>query len=401
MKIALLGVSGSGKTVYFSSLYHRFRNVKELPHLTPHQRAEYHRQGVNTQVGFRLSVKEIKLDGELAANASLLTQRPMDWPEKTDRLNNGTIDVQFDFVPLHHVSRGENWVFSGDDSERQSREPIGHDARSYMREIEFYDPAGGAFTGENRAAKEIEAELQSCDMAIAFLPIDKLLDVVMDIDDPAEIDDDLLAEIKADFVFGRVTEVMQSMNKAVDNNDMFPVCFVLSKSDLIPESKIELVNRIVYDRIIVPFSKTHKKLMVCACSISVVDADTGYFKAKNLEWPFLFAAGSTILRNSYNEMEEADEDFQRAEDAQSRASEIAGQAWWRRAWLAVWEGERESAYRERAREYTTDAGRKVKHARDDKELAHDIWSSVAAEQKQRGVHVFLAGESVDPRIGVL
>ena len=398
MKIALLGGSGSGKTVYFSGLYYRFRNVKELPHLTPRQKQEYYLKGVDTQVGFRLSVDDIRLDGELSTNAGLLTKRPMEWPLPTRMLNRGTLNVQFDFVPV--------------DSNLDQEDKI--PANSYARKIEIFDPTGEAFTGEHRDSKNILDDLQKCDMAIAFLPMDAFLDAIAGIDDPEEVDDDLLAEIKADFVFGRVTEEMQRMNKALDKNDAFPVCFVFSKADLIPVDKIELVYRILHARIIVPFSIEHEKLLVCTCPISIADTMTGYFRANNLEWPFLFAAGSTILRNSYNLREEAETNKREAKEASDHASrmeslarERAGLPWWERAKRFVLEGETVGKYTDRANiylkdaiEYTTDAGRKVRLAEDDKDLARHIWSCVAAEQRERKIDILMAGMLIDPRKGL-
>lgn len=374
MKIALLGTMRSGKSVYFSALYHKFRNVIAPPTLTRSRRIVYEQKGISTQVGFRLRIEDTKLDQKIAANAELLTFRPVRWPGPTDDLTQANISIQFDFVPIQASPAS--------------------DVRQYKREIEFCDPTGGALNGSHREAEEILEKLRLCDAAIAFLPADVILDA-MDTDNPEEIDDDQKAQINAGFLLGKVTEVMKQMNKSLDGNDVFPVCFVITKFDLIPKNTLPYVSAFIFNHIILPFSKDNKRFLVCVCPVSVVDPETGNFKSLNLEWPFLFAAQSTIVRNMNILKAQANRDFRFSTYDRDMADRLSNN-WLSQCLHFISEGgETVGDLRRSSDNYLNSGHRKMGLANDDKALAEDILSSIAAEKQDRGIRILMAGLETD------
>jgi hypothetical protein len=402
MKIALLGAASSGKTVYFSALYYRYRNVVSLPRLSASQRADYSRKRINKQIGFRLRIDSTDLDAELSAKAELLMQRPItNWPDSTDGLDKADIQIQFDFVPISKSStetHGPGFVMMDDRSQSDTIRPS---PRSYQRSIEIYDPSGGALKGKHRESEDILSKLETCDIAIVFLPADKLLDAI-NTDDP---DGDELNRASTDFLMGKITEILAKMKKRLGNNDTFPVCFIVSKFDEIPQDKVDIVNNLVYDQLLIPFSEENPEFMICICPISIVDPVTHNFKARNLEWPFLFAAGGTIFRNSQVLRKEAKEAEALSAKAEARASELLAlrrRSLWQR--FSRWIDDdfvTVGSQRRAAAAHYDNAGRKVMLAANDADFARDIWSSIAAEGKDRGVYVLWGGESVDPRVAVV
>jgi hypothetical protein len=392
MKIALLGAPRSGKTVYFSALYYKFRNVIGLPTLTPAERAAYRRRGINQRIGFRLRIPETKLDAELGEKAALLAQRPIsDWPDPTEELDKASVEIQLDFVPL-----GRSRI----------------DGRSYQRTLEIYDPTGEAFRGRHPKSETIVGGVETCDIAVVFLPAESILEASTG----DQIDDDDIARVGSLLLLGRIHEILKNINGKIDGDDTLPVCFVVSKYDMITERDEAAINSIVYNKILVPFSEEHQNLMICVCPISVLDPATGNFKALSLEWPFLFAVGGTIFRNSRDLTRDADADLEKArlEEMQALAAEqkaaellaLRRRSLWSRFVQWTKDGEFVGASRRAAailrqaeREYTTSAGRKVKHAQDDAALARDIWSSIAVEGRRRGVYVLMNGKRVDPKKG--
>ncbi len=346
-----------------------------MPYLSPDEREVCRDKGILKKVGFRMEVNDTELEEVLSENAAKLKSRPIkDWPKATARLNKSTVDVQFDFMPID--------------------EDI--EASSYKRTIELFDPTGEAFKGRHDDSPAILAELKLCDIGIVFLPADEIINA-MDANSDI-IDDDRLLEIMDSLILGQTTQLLKAMNRTILGNDIFPVCFVISKSDLIPKSKFASINKLILDRIISRFSRDNKRFVVCTCPISIMNAATGNFQGINLEWPFLFAAGGTIFRNSLELMKAAEQDQSRARAADSDADRLEA-LYNRSKWSYFWNwwSKSESFVSERrvARSYFNNAGRKIDEAADDKSLAADIWSSIATEGPNRGVWVFMAGEKIN------
>lgn len=378
MKIALLGNTNSGKTVYFTALYHLYHNEIGDPYLTDGQRAEYERKNIDCKAGFRMFVENADLAAELQANAMKLMQRPIvDWPLPTERLNKSKLDIEFDFIPLN----------------------VYNDIRRYRRTIELYDPAGGALTGAIMGASGILKELATCDVAIVFLPADVIANEI-DADNIGSIDENDLAYVRARYVLGETQRILDTMNSQTRPNDIFPVCFVVSKMDLVSRDKVDFVRDFIDKCIVEPLSKRHKRFMVCVCPTAVVNPKTGNFSAHNLEWPFLFAAGGTIFRNSQGLMKEADRYSSYAATAEDEASdleELYNRSKWGyfKNWLKSKGTETFNNKKRAARSYHDSAGRKIEEADDDAALARDIWASLDAEGEGRGVRVLMNGELIN------
>jgi hypothetical protein len=324
-------------------------------------------------VVFRLTVADADLDKELAANARLLSDRPIKmWPEKTDHLKEANLNIRFDFIPLN-----------------------GKSARTYERDIELYDPAGGAFTKHHQASQKILDKLCECSAGIAFFPADTILKAV-NIDDPEEIDEDLLAHIREKFAVGLIIDTMMKMNEVLNEDDIFPVCFVITKLDLIPEHKFQLVNEIIYDNIIIPFSKENKNLMICICPISVINRDTGNFKSFNLEWPFLFAAHGAIMREANFWRAYSKKAHNEAKAIASKAARIRGAGFFDQLVHLVIEWETHEGLQERADANYATSSRYSAYSKEEKALADDILSSISDEKDYRGITVLINGSEIDP-----
>jgi hypothetical protein len=406
MKIALIGPVQSGKTVYWSALYHRYRDSVTLPILTPAMLRNYKAWGVTTQVGFRISIANSDLKKELARNAELLGQNPIQWPLPTRHLDQTESEVQFDFVPLKKYKNADN----------------NHDiARSYVRSIEIYDPPGGAFSGTSQLSSEIVDQIKTCDAAVIFLPMDHILPAVR-VD---EIDSEIISRAYQKMLIGPIKDVMMGIKENANYDDVFPVCFVISKADECLADEFGNVSNFLYDEdygLIKKLSRENPDIMMCVCPISVMDQKTKLFRAMNLEWPFLFSAAATIFRNHIVLLQESEDDLERAgdfleearreeieaDDLEDKAKELAAQNMWRRfrAWMR---GEKVSLYRnsaakvarEAARKYqisaafTTQAGRKIQLSRDDQSLASDVWLSLSVEGKARKIAILRNGEIVN------
>lgn len=376
MKIALLGAPSSGKTVYLTALYHRFRHETGLPHLSVAQRKQYKSNGIDKKVGFRVQIDDCDLEAELSAGATLLMKHPIQWPDKTESLNNRTIEVQFDFLPISKKGK----------------------ASTYERSIELCDPTGGAFRGEHSESSDILEELKMCDIGVVFLSAKVIMEAIDP--DTEDVDEDRLAEIRGGFLLGQTTQLLKKMNRTILGDDIFPVCFVVSMFDLVPPEKIKLINSIIIERIIRGFSEDNKRFMVCVCPISVKHPKTGNFHGVNLEWPFLFAAGGTIFRNSLELRKEAEADESRAREAEENANRLenlynSSKLDYFFNWAFSFGKESYVIEQGNSRSCYNSAGRLIEESDDDKSLAVDIWSSIATEGPSRGVRVFMAGKKVN------
>jgi hypothetical protein len=377
MKIALLGATRSGKTAYFTGVYHRFRHVTGLPHLSRDERQNYKKNGIDNKVGLRIEIEDTELERLLAENEGFLMKRPIErWPNPTSRLDQSAIGIQFDFLPI-------------DDDKEQF---------SYQRTIELYDPTGEAFTGQHHDSSGILTKLKACDIGVIFLSAE----VIMTSIDPdtEDVDEDRLAEITGGAALGRIIQLLKKMDRTVLGDDVFPVCFVISQFDRVPKDKLELVNKIIFERIIHSFSKDNKRFLVCVCPVSLKHPTTGNFQSVNLEWPFLFATGGVIFRNSL-ELRKLGETYDSlgrdADHAADRYEDLYNRSKWDYFWGWLFSGGKESFVSERknARSYYNDAGRKIEEADDDKFLARAVWSSIATEGPKRGVWVFMGGKKVN------
>ena len=372
MKIALLGASSSGKTVYFSGLTYRFRHSVAFIPLSPNEIEAYSRLGVSRRVGFRMEVTSAKLEQKLSRNAELFSQRPIvDWPAKTEDLDQCNVDVHFKFCDIKF-------------DELRSIE-------SHVRSIELYDPTGGALAGLHEDSQRIVEQLSTCDIAIAFIPADVIVECVED--------DDLIA-LQNRVLMGKIVEIVEQARKRMKSNDILPFCFVISKSDMLNnrhENFTNDMNRMLYDNLIIPFSDENRNIMLCVCPTSVVDPETGNFSAGNLEWPFLFAAGGTIFRNSIALRDKSKTAREAAQDAEEAAEELRRAGWWSRFTKFI-KGDGVGARQRRAASFYDESGRLVNAADDDHELAKSAWSSLAIEGKARGVRIFMEGKEIDPRM---
>jgi hypothetical protein len=372
MKIALLGASRSGKTVYFSGLSYKFRHSVAFIPLSPDQLKGYADLGVSRRVGFRMGPTSAGLEKSFTRNSELFSQRPIvEWPEPTEDLDRSKVDIHFKFCAVE---------FEGL-----------HDIESHKRTIELYDPTGEALAGIHERSDSIVKDLITCDIAIAFLPANVIAECVEDND---------LTALQNRILMGTIIDIVMQARKRMKSNDILPICFVISKSDILEnrhENFINDMNRMLYDNLIVPFSNENPNIMLCVCPTSVVDPETGNFRASNLEWPFLFAAGGTIFRNSIVRRDEAKLARNAARRAEDDAEELRQSGWWNRFTKFI-QGDGVNARLRRAASFYDESGRLVGEADDDHELAKSAWSSLAIEGKARGVRIFMEGKEIDPRM---
>lgn len=374
MKIALLGASDSGKTVYFSGLSYKFRNSVAFSKLSAEEKNRYKKINAERRVGFRISVSRSSLEKDLSKNMNLLGAKPIDpWPEPTNALDESNIECQFRFASVDEESSA--------------------DIEVHHRTIELYDPTGGALVGHAERSDAIVSKLCTCDVAIAFFPANIIANCA---------EDDDIDGLQNKLLLGKIIDIVMKARERMSGDDILPLCFVISKSDELTnrhQNFINKVNEILYDRLIIPFSRENPNIMLCVCPTSVLDPLTKSFRASNLEWPFLFAAGGTIFRNSLAFRDNAADAARLASDASRLAEETRQKGWWTRFKLFM-NGEGVGAHNRRAREHLDRYGRLIRQAEDDHELAVNAWTSLAIEGKSCGVRVYMEGKEIDPRTKV-
>lgn len=372
MKIALLGPSASGKTVYFSGLAYKYRNFIGFRPLSKRDSEFYRREDVRRRVALQLGFLNSEHEREINNHISLLAQRPIrEWPEATIDLDKSDLRTEFHFTD----------AFDEDD-------PI----ETFLRSIAIYDPPGEALVGRHQDSKDIVESLCGCDVAMAFLPADLIIDA-------AESDD--ADRVLNGAYFGKIKEIILSCAAKIerdDANDIMPVCIVVSKADLLqnlPENVINDVRDMLYNQIIKPFSKTNSKLMICVCPVSVLNPADGNFEASNLEWPFMFAVAGSIYRNSLVLRDKAAAARKSGEESEKSAQDLRSQGLtWERflAW-ANNNGARERT--KRAQSYFSQYGRLVAEAEDDRALAKAALMALSVEGQARQVKIYIKGKELD------
>ncbi len=370
MKIALLGPQKSGKTVYFSGLSYRFRdNISFIP-LSPKQILEYEQIGVARRVGLHIEIGSSRLDRTLTDNMGLLAELPDgDWPSPTEDLEQSSISCNFKFCDINM--------------------PGLTDIDVHCRDIELFDPAGDAISGKHIDSDVIVKKLGTCDAVIVFLDSKQVIENL-------EYND--INKLRFRLNLGKISQIINDTAKNIPREEILPVCFVLSKFDLVTNLNETLIKQFevcVYDMILKPFSVENTNIMLCVCPTSVIDAESGRFRAHNLEWPFLFAAGGTIFRNSLALRDKADDSWERARHAEASADELANSGWWTRMWKYL-DGDGVKVRRQRAAYFRNDHGRLVTSADDDLEFSKNIWKSLAIEGSARGVRIYRGGKMCDP-----
>lgn len=373
MKIALLGPSQSGKTVYFSGLSYVYRNFVGFRPLSKGDRDFYHRERVDRRIALQLGFRNSVHEREINQHIALLAERPIrEWPERTLDLDRASVSSEFYFTD----------AFDDEAS-----------VESYTRSIEIYDPPGGALGGLHDKSAEIVDDLCRCDVAMAFLPANLLLEAV-ETGDPERV-------LNGAY-FGKIKEIILASASRIarhGHTDMLPVCIIMSKADLLqnlPENVIIDVREMLYDHVIKPFSRNNPNMTICVCPVSVFDPTSGNFEASNLEWPFMFAVAGTIFRNSLALRVDAEEAREAAEAAERAAEELKGGGWtWGRL-RAWWNNDGVNARRKRAQAYYTSYGRLVSEAEDDRALAKSAWAALGVEGRARQVKIYAGGREFDP-----
>jgi hypothetical protein len=308
----------------------------------------------------------------------------MEFPGKTRDLDRATVTAQFDFSTLPR-------------KEGEGNSPKNITNRSYERRIEIYDPPGGALAGAHEESESILTKLADCDVAIAFISSEILLEEI----DGINVDDDTMAAIFLRTCLARIFNLLEKLSKKLDSTDIFPVCFVLSKYDLIPEEKDVLVKNIFFEQLLMMFSSLYPQFVVCGCTISLRNPETDKFRSANLGWPFLFAAGGTILRNSYKHRNQAASERAVANVHQNNANRLkplAEGGFFDFIEYLFTEGIYEEEDRIATSKFTL-ARESDKLAFDDAKLALDIWSMISAERR-KNIRVFKNGQAFDPCLGV-
>lgn len=372
MKIALLGPTESGKTVYFAALARKYQNFVGFRPLPAAEQAFYRQEKVDRRLALQIEFTNAEHEAFINTQVALLSQRPIsEWPDKTLDLDDSNIRTIFHFAAAFDLET-----------------PVDQ----YRREIAIYDPPGGALSGRHMASAQIVQQLKTCDVAIVFLPAELILEAV-------ETND-------ADCVlngasFGKMREIIEACAGKLGQErekETLPVCFVVSKADKLqnlPENVINDVSDMLYSHIIKPLSRSNPNMIICVCPVSVIDPSTGNFEASNLEWPFLFAAAGTVFRNSFLVRDQADASREKAKAAEAAAEALRSEGWtWNRL-KAWWNDDGVRDRMRRAAAYSTDYGRLVGQYEDDRALAKACWKALGIEGKARQVRVFAEGLDFD------
>lgn len=368
MKIALLGPRYAGKTAYFSGLYSMFRNRVAMQKLSGEELQHYLSIYGTQRANFQLSIFDYSQEKILSEYSQMLRSRPVVWPDSTLSMDKTTVTCRFRFDDVS-INRTQN-------------------STNFEREFTIFDPAGSVVQGFHEDGESIKNELLTCDVCMVFIPSDILLDAV-------EMDD--ADALQHDLGLGIVTEIIQATQKKLnERDDIFPVCIVISKGDLLRDGDIQRINNMLYNNFIIPYSEENPNLMLCVCPISVINPNTGTFKGKNLEWPFIFAAGGTIFRNSVALARDASDVRFKADQAKTLAENLKKESWWTRLKTYVADGVRVGALEEQVKQYRSSHGRLIEAAQDDRDFAKNLWTSLAIEGKARNVVVMMDGKTIDP-----
>ncbi len=374
MKLALLGNVNAGKSIYLLSLYFAFRDVTSSPVLTPTQRKIYQDKGILNRVGLRLEINDDSQEKNFRADSSLLARRPIDkWPPSTDLVTRIKLSVQFDFVP---VDGGRN--------------------SCHKREFEVFDPAGGAFTKLHEKSPDILHKIKTCDTGMVFCPAvaftdeDNLLDAL---DDGNADQDNIERILRNKFAIGAVLDALKTINKQLASSELLPVCFLITMFDEIPDEKKEQVFNFIYDRIVVPFSIDNDRLLICVCPVSVKDRKTGDFRPFNIEWPFMFSAAASILRNGKALEWQAATQRILADSKKEMANRLQSSEWWEQIGHFLFNWETWHDISKEAVSHHSSAKRCEIMANDEIALAAKVISSIAHEQGDRRIAVLAGGKS--------
>jgi GTPase SAR1 family protein len=378
MKIALIGPKDAGKTSYISALYLMFRNIIASPPLTRSQKIAYEKFNINTHVGFRLSVGNADIDRELGLNANLMSKDPIEFPKPTKYLEKADLSAQFDFIPLNGHADGVS-------------------RQSYTRKIDLFDPPGEAFSNELTNSEAIIDDIAECDCGMVFFPVDIITDELSgkSVDDLSERQ---LKKINQSFALGGVAQALSKMNNKFEDGDIFPVCFVLTKCDLIPQGQRGEVLEFMYDQLLAPFSSENKNLLVCIIPIHVQDPKENVFQSFNIEWPFLFSAWGIILRKAKRLMRESASAVKMGELYERQANRLQASNWAVKLWTYISDGDTSTSLRTTAREYASDAQDLTKLAEEEKELASHIQGCISNQFKYRDIGVLMNGRGIRPEL---
>lgn len=372
MKIALLGPTDSGKTVYFAALARKYQNFVGFRPLPAAEQAFYRQAKVDRRLALQIEFTNAEHEAFINTQVGLLSRRPIsEWPDATLDLDGSDIRTIFHFADAFDVET-----------------PVDQ----YRREIAIYDPPGGALSGRHMASAQIVQQLKTCDVAIVFLPAELLLEAV-----EANDADQVLNGAS----FGKIREIIEACASKLGQEkakETLPVCFVISKADKLqnlPENVINDVSDMLYNHIIKPLSRSNPNMIICVCPVSVIDPSTGNFEASNLEWPFLFAAAGTVFRNSFLVRDQADVSREKAKAAEAAAEALRSEGWtWNRL-KAWWNDDGVRDRMRRAAAYSTDYGRLVGQYEDDRALAKVCWRALGIEGKARQVRVVTEGRDLD------
>lgn len=365
MKIALLGARAVGKTSYFSGLYREVSSSTFLPQLSASQMHHARGEGQSLQSGLQISVEgALKKDFEiysknLASNPPVFPPRSID----VDRLD---LNVVFQFRKIAENTR----------------------TSAFHRRISFIDHAGGALHAAVDNWEAITAELDTADVFITFIDATAILTL-----DPAERNERL--------GLGAIEDMIRKLRARIDEFDIIPIVFVVSKFDEVfadPAGQAR-VTRFLHEEFIKPYSEQWGNVAIFVCPIAVLDPKTGAFSGMNLKWPFLFAAGATVLRNSfllYAQMER-EKAAQRGMEAEAETRKrLRKESPFKRLRLWFNEGFKTAdTFQNRADDYRRQARRSLEASEDDKELASLVWRCVQENAATTGCLTYLDGEQVD------
>ena len=394
MKIGLVGTPGSGKTTFFASIYHEYRsNVFPAP-------ADGEISGyVPDAADLNMSVKPVgtELDATLKALSKFFSKPAItkdDWPDGNVELDKRGIDVTYFF----RTPRSE-----------------------FKRRFTFYDPPGGIFTGVQPPSviDSLTSQIRTCDAAIVFLPA---LDILRVSGDRTTIDKRTATSLRSELGLGIIRDTLEHWGRERPDAGQtgFPITFILSQADAIPERQVDGIMDFLYGYTR-EVTAAFERLIVCTTFVSLIErvGALDVYAPTNIEIPFVFSTAGAILRHMNELILEAEQKSSLA----SAYEMMAGASAKKYVELKVMydenpfgyffehhlRGEGFSAQRERAErlngranDTSAESRKRVAQAESELKLLTYLLNVIAdvigdgVEQRGSGTAVWRGGERVDP-----
>lgn len=384
MKIAMIGVPGTGKTIYFTGLYREYSNDIGFLPLGETTYDYLDSLGIEQRMMFEVRITNFRQRQDFADMAEMLGKDPIeDYPPKTSSLNDLNLRINFKFQDIEDGLKGRRH------------------ARSHRREFTFYDPPGETFLDNDQELSESTLyELNASDAFMIMLPCDLIVARISRSKNPLLDAERIVRDLSFDLRLGAASDMLNALRerKLYYENPIFPVCFVLTKADYLNDTVTDVVNEIIYNGLMRAFSLDNSDAVVCVAPISVIDGPNQRFEPVGLRWPFAFVAGGALLGKSHEEASDAEDYYDRARETRENAKSKSAKVWkdpWGRLEDFMRDGRTADHDRADANLYESSADDYAGNARKERELAERVWNSILTEGYHEGVRIFIQGTEIN------